>query len=214
MKVVAYVPLKLQNQRLPGKNLKRFRNGRPLLSYILQTLAGTPDVDEKYVYCSDASVGEYLPEGVTYLTRSTALDQDTTKINEVMQSFANTVPADIYVLVHATAPFISSASIAKGVAAVKSGQHDSALAVQRMQEFLWQDGKPYNYDPAAVPRTQDLKPFFVETTGLYVYTRKLILEESRRIGRTPYLIEVSKIEATDVNEPVDFEIADALSHLT
>lgn len=213
MKVVAYVPLKLNNQRLPGKNLRRFRSGKPLLTYILETLASTTAVDERYVYCSDASVKEFLPEGIRYLTRSTNLDRDSTRINEVMQSFARDVPADIYVLAHATAPFITRATIENGVAAVRSGVHDSALSVQRLQEFLWQDGKPYNYDPAAVPRTQDLKPFYVETTGLYVYTRDLILNEGRRIGRRPFLIEVSKIEAADINEPVDFEIAEALSSL-
>lgn len=210
MRVVAYVPLKLNNERLPSKNTKPFRNGQPLMHYILSTLAGCEGIDERYVYCSDDRVVPMLPPEVQFLRRSTELDQSTTKINEVMQSFARDVPADIYVLAHATAPFLQRSSIEAGVAAVRSGQHDCAFAVQKLQEFLWQDERPVNYDPAAIPRTQDLKPYFVETTGLYIYTRDLILSGNRRIGERPYLIEVSRIEAVDINEPIDFTIAEAI----
>lgn len=86
----------------------------------------------------------------------------------------------------------------------------NALTVTRLQEFLWKDGRPINYDPAAVPRTQDLPPLYTETTGAYAYRRELILEQDRRVGASPALIEVSKIEAVDINEPVDWIVADAL----
>ena len=38
MKTVAFVPVKLNNERLPGKNTKPFHNGDPLICYILRTL--------------------------------------------------------------------------------------------------------------------------------------------------------------------------------
>ncbi len=210
MKVVAFVPLKLNNERLPGKNLKPLADGTPLLSCILNTLLQVPAVDGIYVYCSDDVVKEHLPEGVTYLSRSEELDRSETKINEVLQSFARDVPADVYVLAHATAPFVKVASITEGVEKVVSGAHDCALTVLKMQEFMWQNGRPVNYRLDAVPRTQDLDPVFVETTGLYVYTHDLIMERNVRIGDSPYLIEISKIESVDINEPIDFEIADAI----
>lgn len=211
MRTVAFVPLKLNNERLPGKNTRRLRNGHPLLSYILGALSGASGVDETWVYCSDESVRPLLPEAVRFLQRSAKLDGTLTPINQVMRAFALDVEADVYVLAHATAPFISRAHIEQAVQAVRSGRHDSALAVQRLQEFLWQDGRPFNYDPAQIPRTQDLPVMHVETTGLYVYTRQLVHEQGRRIGRSPCLIEVTRIEAVDINEPIDFEMADALA---
>jgi CMP-N-acetylneuraminic acid synthetase len=210
MKVVAYVPLKLNNERLPGKNTKRFDNGEPLLTYIFSSLLGAQCVDEIYAYCSDDSIVDLLPRGVRYLSRSTGLDQSSTKINEVMSSFAAAVEADVYVLAHATAPFLSAASIRKGVQAVTSGEHDSALSVVELREFLWRDGAPMNYEPSSIPRTQDLAPLHAETTGLYIYTRELIERHGRRVGTRPFLIPVSKIEAIDINEPIDFVIANAV----
>lgn len=210
MKVVAFVPLKLNNERLPGKNLKLLADGTPLLSCILGTLLQVQGLDSIYVYCSDDSVKEYLPEGVTYLSRSDKLDRSETKINEVLQSFARDVHADVYVLAHATAPFVGVDSITKGMEKVVSGQHDCALTVLKLQEFMWQHGRPVNYRLDAVPRTQDLEPMYVETTGLYIYTHDLIMEKNVRIGDSPFLIEISKIESVDINEPIDFEIANAI----
>lgn len=210
MRVVAYVPLKLNNERLPSKNTKSFTNGKPLLTYILDTLSSCEGINDRYVYCSDPSVKKFLPDNFRYLTRDTSLDQSDTRINEVMTSFMRDVDADVYVLAHATAPFISRKSIEIGIEKVGSGLYDSAFSVQGLQEFLWLDNKPVNYDPASIPRTQDLKPYFYETTGLYIYNKKILELQGRRIGDKPYLIEVSKIEAIDINEPIDFNIADAV----
>ena len=82
--------------------------------------------------------------------------------------------------------------------------------VERLQEFLWKDGKPFNYSLTKVPRTQDLEPIYCETSGFFIYTKELMLMEHRRVGHKPYLVEITKIEATDIDEPEDFKIANAI----
>ncbi len=210
MKVVAFVPVKLNSERLPGKNLRPFTNGRPLISYILDTLTKVDNIDRSYVYCSDDRIQKYLPKEICFLQRDPYYDLSTTPFNEVLTSFATLINADAYVLTHATAPFIQAESIQAGVEAVRSGNYDSAVAVTKQQEFLWKENQPFNYDPEQIPRTQDLAPIYAETCGLYVYTRNLILNKHRRIGNMPYLLEVSKIEALDINDAEDFQIADAV----
>lgn len=209
MKTVAFVPIKLNNERFPHKNTTPFTNGKPLISYILETLKNVNNIDEVYVYCSSEEIVEYLPEGVIFLKRDPYLDLSTTSFNEVLTTFADRVDADIYVLTHATAPFIKAESIEKGVSMVQSKEYDSALSVARLQEFLWKDGKPFNYTVTNIPRTQDLPLMYTETCGLYVYTKDVI-NQKRRIGDKPYLVEVSKIEATDINTKDDFIVADAI----
>lgn len=214
MKTVAVVPMKLNNRRLPQKNTKAFTNGSPLCFYILSTLLSVKDIDEVYVYCSNPRITDYLPQEVKYLQRSETLDRDTTRMNEVLLRFAREVPADIYVMTHTTAPFIRRESIEQGLAAVLSGEYDSAFAVKKLQEFLWKDGKPFNYQLSDIPRTQDLEPFYKETSGFYIYRAEVMTEHSRRIGERPYLVEVGEIEGIDIDEPEDFAIADAVfNHL-
>ena len=145
------------------------------------------------------------------MKRDENLDKSTTSFNEVLKYFARDVESDIYLLTHATAPFISKESFEKGISAVKSGMYDSALTVEKLQEFLWKDGKPFNYNPSSIPRTQDLEPYYTETCGMYIYTSDLIKNEGRRIGHKPFLVEVSKIEACDINNPDDFLLANAIA---
>ena len=210
MKIVAVVPMKLNNRRLPQKNTKCFENGKPLCYYILQTLLKSKKIDDVYVYCSNEDIREFIPEGVKYLKRSESLDQDTTKMNEVLKAFAKDIPADIYVMTHTTAPFVSIVSIEKGLDAVVSGQYDSSFACKKLQDFLWKDGVPFNYALDNIPRTQDLDPLYEETSGFYIYTNSVINEMNRRIGDNPFLVEVSEIEAVDIDEAEDFLIAEAI----
>lgn len=210
MKVVAIVPMKLNNIRLPQKNTKSFTNGKPLCHYILSTLTKVEGVDEVYVYCSNPDIRKFIPEGVKYLRRDELLDQDTTKMNEVLYSFAENVPADIYVMTHTTAPFISKESIEKGLEAVKSGEYDSSFAAKRLQDFLWKDGVPFNYELDNIPRTQDLPLIFEETSGFYIYRADIMTRLNRRIGKKPYIVEIGEIESVDIDEPEDFIIADAI----
>lgn len=210
MKTVAVVPMKLNNRRLPQKNTKSFTNGRPLCQYILSTLLEVEEIDKVYVYCSNPAIREYLPEGVAYLQRSESLDQDSTKMNEVLQAFAKQVSAEVYVMTHTTAPFITKESIRKGIQAVQSGEYDSAFAAKKLQDFLWKDGQPFNYELDNIPRTQDLPPLFEETSGFYIYRGEVMMRHNRRIGDRPYIVEVGEIESIDIDEAEDFMIADAV----
>ncbi len=214
MKVVAVVPMKLNNKRLPQKNTKRFTNGKPLCYYILSTLLKVAEIDEVYVYCSNPDIKEFIPEGVKYLKRSESLDQDTTKMNEVLQSFRKDVAADVYVMTHTTAPFVKAQSIEKGLKAVLDGVYDSSFAAKKLQDFLWKDGEPFNYELNNIPRTQDLPPLYEESSGFYIYRSEIMEKLNRRIGDNPYIVEVGEIESIDIDEAEDFEIADAIfNHL-
>lgn len=49
------------------------------------------------------------------------------------------------------------------------------------------------YNTNKIPRTQDIQNVFAETTGLYVYTKKLI-KDGRRIGSNPYGVTVDLLK--------------------
>ena len=203
-KVTAVVPMKLNNRRLPQKNTKSFTNGKPLCYYILSTLLKIDGIDDVYVYCSNPDIREFIPEGVKYLKRSESLDTDSTKMNDVLKSFAMEVDSDIYVMTHTTAPFVKKESIIKGIQAVLSGEYDSAFAAKKLHDFLWKDNKPFNYELDNIPRTQDLPPIYEETSGFYIYEKDVINKYNRRIGQHPYIVEVGEIEGIDIDELEDF----------
>lgn len=212
MKIVAIMPIKLQNERLPGKNTKLLGD-KPLLQYELLSLIETNMLDSINVYCSDESVCEYLPEGVAFIKRPEFLDLPTSNFSQIFENFTNVVDADIYVYAHATAPFITVETMQQCIEAVKSGTYDSAFCAVKIQDFLWENGKPLNFDATNIPRSQDLNPIYRETSGVYVFTKEVFEKYHRRIGVKPYVKEVSFKEAVDINNPEDFDLAQALLNI-
>lgn len=210
MKTVAVVPIKLNNKRFANKNIRSFTNGKPLIFYILETLRQVDEIDEIYVYCSSETIKEYLPNNVIFLKRDRRFDADSIRFNDILVEFALQIEADTYVLTHATAPFLSAETIKKAIMAVNDDGYDSSFTVRNMKEFMWESGNPINYSLDDIPRTQDLNEIQIETCGLYVYARKLIIEEKKRIGRNSKKIPISKIEACDINTEEDFILADAV----
>ncbi len=210
MKTVAMIPIKLNNERVPGKNIKKFEDGTPLMSLIQKACLGAKKVDEVYVYCSNPNVKDYLEEGVKYLQRPDFLDTNKVNCNDIIREFMKEVDADIYVVSHATGPFTQSNSIDACVDAVASGEYDSAFLARRLQEFLWCKGTAMNFDIQHFPRTQDLEPIYSEAPGAYVFSKETFTKYDRRVGMHPYIHEISEIESRDIDYPDDFDIANAI----
>ena len=206
MKIVAIMPIKLNNERLPGKNTKLLGD-KPLLQYELCNLLDTNLCDSVYVYCSNDAIKNYIPKNINYLKRPDFLDLPTSNFTQIFENFINEIEADIYVYAHATAPFITIETMKQCIEAVKSGKYDSAFCASKIQDYLWQDNKPLNFDACNLPRSQDLRPIYRETSGVYVFTQTVFTKYKRRIGINPFIKEVSFKESIDINNPEDFELA-------
>jgi len=206
MKVVSFIPIKLNNQRLPGKNLLLL-NGKPTCKYIFETINNVEGVDEKYVYCSDESIKSYMPEGLTFLKRDERLDGCQIKGLEIIEGFVNDVDADVYILTHVTQPFTKSESIKNALDKVVSGEYDSAFSAVVLQDYMWKDGKPLNYDMKNIIRTQELDPIYMETGAFFIFRKEVFTELGQRIGNNPYIYEINQFEAVDIDTAEDFEFA-------
>ncbi len=206
MKTVALIPIKLNSQRLPNKNILPIA-GHPLCWHISNTLVNINEIDDVYVFCSDERVREYLPCKVKFLKRDKKFDGDLVKGLDIYESFVEQIDADIYVLAHTTSPFIKGTSIKNSLAHVLSGEYDSAFSAERIQTFAWYKGVPINYNLNDVPRTQDMEPIWVETSAFFIFKKEIFTKYHRRIGFAPYIQEVSGIEAIDIDEKEDYELA-------
>lgn len=210
MKTVALIPIKLGSKRVPQKNIKPFFDGTPLMHFIQKTCLECRLIDKVYIYCSDETIKDYILPGVHFLKRPKELDGDDKNANDIIRAFINEVDADIYINAHTTSPFAKSETIDDCIAKVASGKYDSAFCAESIKTFMWSEGKPINFDPSNFPRTQDLPDILGETSIAYVFTKKCFIENNRRLGTNPFIKEVGKIEAMDIDYPEDFDIADAV----
>lgn len=205
-KVVSFIPIKLNNQRLPGKNLMQL-DGEPLCNYIFETIKQVEAIDEKYVYCSDESIQEYIPEGLTFLKRDSYLDGFKVKGLEIIDRFVKDVDADIYVLTHVTQPFTKSESIRLALDKVMNEGYDSAFSCIKIQDYCWYQGRPFNYDMKDIVTTQNLEPIYMETGAFFIFRKEVFTELHQRIGKKPYMCVLDELEAVDIDTAEDFEFA-------
>jgi len=205
-RVVAFVPIRTNSKRIKNKNFKIIA-GRKLLTYVLDTLANTDLIDMVYVFCSDEKIKKYCHGKVTFLKRPPLLDGDDVLGIDIYKSFVSSVDSDIYILAHATSPFTKVESLETSINKIKYEGYDSAFSALEQRTFAWYKGKPLNYNPENVVRTQDIEPVYIETSGFFMFKKDVLLKHGRRIGFHPYMHIVDNIEGIDIDYPDDLILA-------
>ena len=61
-----------------------------------------------------------------------------------------------------------------------------------------------------MPRTQEIEPVWVETSAFFIFKKEIFTVHNRRIGFSPYVQEVTGIEAVDIDEKKDYDMAQKL----
>jgi CMP-N-acetylneuraminic acid synthetase len=205
MKIIAFVPIKLNSQRLSNKNILNLGN-KPLCYYIFNTLKKINLIDKIYVFCSDERIKDYIPNDIIFLKRDKSLDKNNVLGMDIYQSFISQVKSDIYVLCHATSPFISENSIKLGLNNIIQKGYDSSCSSQNVNTFCWYNNKPLNYLLNNIPKTQNIKPIIIETSAFYAF-KKEVIENKRRIGNNHSFVETNYKESIDIDTEDDFKLA-------
>ncbi len=213
--VVALVPMRHHSVRVPGKNY-RLLAGKPLFHHILDTLLACPEINRVVVDTDSPNIMKSLEESypqVIALERPIDLRADTTPMNEVLLHDTSLVEADFYLQTHSTNPLLRPQTVSRAIQALQENfpAYDSLFGVTRIQTRLWdQLARPINHNPAILLRTQDLPPVYAENSCLYLFRRENLVAHRNRIGERPFLFEIDANEAWDIDNELDFSIADFL----
>jgi CMP-N-acetylneuraminic acid synthetase len=155
---------------------------------------------------------EYFPS-VRVIERAMHLRADTIPMNEILAYDTEQVEADLYLQTHSTNPLLQAKSISKAIQALSAQYpaYDSLFSVTRLQTRLWdQLGRAINHNPAILLQTQDLPPVYEENSCIYIFNRQTLLTRRNRLGERPMMFEINLQEAWDIDEEIDFAIAEFL----
>jgi CMP-N-acetylneuraminic acid synthetase len=215
MKIAALVPMRHHSQRVPGKNFRPLA-GKPLFHHIINTLLACPEISQVVVDTDSQPVidglREYFPS-VRVVERAEHLRADTIPMNEILAYDTAQVEADLYLQTHSTNPLLQVESISKAIQALSAQYpaYDSLFSVTRLQTRLWdQLGRAINHNPAILLQTQDLPPIYEENSCIYIFNRQTLLTRRNRLGERPMMFEINLQEAWDIDEEIDFAIAEFL----
>ena len=217
--IVALLPMKAHSARVRGKNFRAFA-GQPLFRWILNTLLSLPEIGQVVINTDARDVlaqnGLVDSERVLIRDRKPEICGDFVSMNLVLADDLAAVPADTYLMTHATNPLLTAGTIHRALTAyqeaVSAGTADSLFTVNRFQtRFYRQDGSPINHDPKNLLRTQDLEPYFEENSNLYLFTRESFAATQARIGQRPMLFETPRLESMDIDDPDGWNIAELIA---
>jgi CMP-N-acetylneuraminic acid synthetase len=137
-------------------------------------------------------------------------------MNEILLYDTSQVQADFYLQTHSTNPLLKPATVSRAIQTILSDfpAHDSLFSVTRLQTRLYdQHGQALNHDPNILLQTQDLPPVYEENSCMYIFTRENLSRRRNRLGERPLMFEMDAAEAWDIDEELDFAIADILQKL-
>ena len=213
--ITALVPMRHHSQRVPGKNYRPLA-GKPLYQHIIQTLLDCPEINQIVVDTDSpevlAGLRQHFPQ-VHTLERPEHLRADDVPMNEILFYDTAQFPSDLYLQTHSTNPLLRSATISSAVQALlaRYPAYDSLFGVTRLQTRLWDAlTRPVNHNPAILLQTQDLPPIYEENSCVYIFSRATLEARRNRLGERPLMFEIPREEAWDIDEELDFLVADLL----
>ena len=217
-KLIALLPMKAHSERVPNKNMRDFC-GKPLYHRVLEALLGSRHIKEVCINTDSKQIAEDAHSNfdrIRIIDRPQYLQGDLVPMNDIIAYDLTQIEGEHFLQTHSTNPLLTIPTINHAIEAYFNNldRCDSLFSITRLQTRLyWQDGRPINHNPDELLRTQDLPPVCEENSNLYIFSKKSFQKHKRRIGEKPYLFEMDKIEAVDIDEETDFQIAEALYRL-
>ncbi len=119
---------------------------------------------------------------------------------------------DVIVYANCTNPIIKDDTIKNIIDFYleNNDKYDSVNSSHLIKEFLFKDNLPINYDLRFQPRSQDLPDISALNFAVNVISRQKMIDCMNVVGFKPYLFNIDPTEATDIDNPLDFFLAEQL----
>jgi len=208
--------MKGHSERVPNKNLKNFA-GKPLYHAIVSEFSKSKWMNNIIINTDSQLIQNDILlnfPSVTVIDRPAKLIGDFVSMNDIIAYDLSKTDSDIFVQTHSTNPLLLSTTLDRAIEffSEHSSRYDSVFSVTRIQSRLyWEDGNAINHNPVELLRTQDLPAVYEENSSFYIFTKESFSSSgNKRIGNNPYMFEIDRIEAIDIDEQDDFLIAEVL----
>lgn len=208
----ALIPVRQGSQRVTNKNIRPFANSS-LLEIKINQLKRIDAIEEICVN-SDCeymlSVAKKL--GATPIKREAYYASNDVPMNEVWKNMAESMSSDVIMYVNVTNPLVTDKTY-KDICDLWNNleaKYDSISTTHIIKEYLWYMDRPLNYDPTSHPRSQDLPEYLGLNFAVSVIPKDILIDKKSIIGNNFYPYVIDNIQAIDIDEEIDFEIAEIL----
>ena len=216
MHVTALLPMKGHSERVSNKNLRPMC-GKPLFHHVAGVLQECELVDSFIINTDSETIADQackaFPKAVIHW-RPETICGDMVDMNRIIAHDLTLCEGEHFLQTHSTNPLLTVETMTQGIRDYFEalGEHDSLFSVTRLQTRLyWEDGRPVNHNPKELLRTQDLPLLFEENSNFYVFSKESFqAARNNRLGVRPKMFLMTPLEALDIDEEVDFIMAETL----
>ena len=215
-KVIALLPMKAHSERVPSKNIRPFAN-RPLYHRVAETLESCDRIESIIINTDSDFIADDARKHFSkahVIRRPKELKGDCVPMNEIIGYDLTMTDGEHYIQTHSTNPLLTQETVNAAIDLYFKSlkMYDSIFSVTRLQTRLyWASGDPVNHNPAELLRTQDLPPVFEENSNFFLFSKtSFVAAGNKRIGVSPAMFPMDKLEAIDIDEEVDFKMAEII----
>jgi CMP-N,N'-diacetyllegionaminic acid synthase len=220
-RVASIILARQGSKRLKDKNIARLGD-RTLLEWAIDAARDSNVINEIYVSTDSDVYGEIASiAGASVIWRPPELCTDDASSEDGVKHALTVInhevihPADIAVLSQPTSPLTKPETIRKAVAAVL-GPYNAALSVVQAKHKLWwayKDTETGGIEPfITLPKdspfaAENPPPLYYPTGGVYAFKPDYFLTTGRLVGGLTYGVQVSPLEAIDIDDEFDLSYA-------
>ena len=216
MKISALIPVKLNSERLPNKNLKKIGKLTLIENKIIQLLS-SKKINKVYVGTNSPKIKKIVSQyNVGIIDRSdkfcgTNDSKDLFSANDMIYDFCSKIKSDIVVWAHCTNPLVNGPLYDEAINLFLKNEkkYDSLAAVDKIQNHLLNSKyKPVNFNPWSKrhPLALELEPYYVLNGAIFIQKHKLMLKNKYFFGKKPYLFEIAQEKSIDINNSKDLDL--------
>lgn len=210
MKTKALVAVRSGSQRVQNKNIRPFADSN-LLTVKLEQLKRIDLLDGIIVNSNDDKMLKIAADmGCETVRRDEYYASNVVSMSDVYKNMAENCDCDVIAYINVTNPLLKDETIVKGIKKFYDNVDvfDSLNSAHLIKEFLFKDNSPVNYDLMHQPRSQDLPDIYALNFAINILKKETMIECKNVVGHKPFIFDIDEIEATDIDNPIDFDFAE------
>ncbi|MGN1167880.1 MAG: cytidylyltransferase domain-containing protein, partial [Lachnospiraceae bacterium] len=210
MKILAVIPARAGSKGIPNKNF-RIVNGKPLIAYCIENALKSEFITDILV-STDSPEIELLANfyGIQCLRRRKELCGDEVTLDTVVYDACKDYYGDYVITMQPTSPTLKYTTLDQAIELAMQNQSDTLISVVNKPHLAWieNNGKLVPDYEERVNR-QYMPKRYLET-GAFVISKREVVTENTRIGKSVSVYEISEREAVDIDNFQDLLVAEAI----
>jgi CMP-N,N'-diacetyllegionaminic acid synthase len=212
------IPARIGSQRVKLKNI-RLINGKPLISYIIESAIKANIFDEIYIN-SDSDIFKEIAKkyNISFYKRPDIFATNTASNDDFVNDFLSKINCNYLIQLLPTSPFISPLEINQFVEKMINDNYNTLVSVLDVQIECMYKNTPINFDLMKhTPPSQTLEPIKAYACGIMGWKKTNYIENMEKYdcayhggkGKIGYF-PLKGFSTVDIDNEEDFILAEAI----